>query len=261
MRKPIVAANWKMNTTKSEGMVLLDESLKRLKPFSGVEIVICPPVLYLDTASRVLSGSGIALGAQNMHQADQGAYTGEVSGPLLSSFGCQYVIVGHSERRQYFGETNADTNAKVKAVFKNGMTPILCVGESLAQRENNQTKQTIQLQLQEGLIDIRSELELGKDIVIAYEPIWAIGTGKVATPEMAQDVHQFIRDQLSELLSPEISQHTRIQYGGSVKPSNIDELFQEEDIDGALVGGASLNAADFSQIAKICNQRKEYIND
>lgn len=248
MRKPIIAGNWKMHKNKTESVVLASEIAKELGTWTQADIVLCPTFTNLDAVNQALVGSSIGLGAQNMHTESLGAYTGEISSTMLTSIGCNYVIIGHSERRQLFGETHSFINKKVIAALHAGLTPILCVGETLAERESNTTFSVISTQLKEGLASLTSAF-LGP-LVIAYEPVWAIGTGKVATPQEAQAVHAYIRQELAVLLGPHLADKIRIQYGGSVKPDNIQTLMQEPDIDGALVGGASLEASSFIPLVK-----------
>ncbi|HIH42685.1 TPA: triose-phosphate isomerase [Candidatus Woesearchaeota archaeon] len=239
-RIPLIAGNWKMNKTNSEAV----ELVKRLKVLvksikaNDCEIVVCPPFTALSDVAKELKGTNIYLGAQNLHFEDSGAFTGEVSAQMLKEIGCKYVIIGHSERRQLFGETNAAVNKKIFAALKQGLKPIVCVGETLSERERDKTKDVIKKQITESLANV----DVNK-IVLAYEPIWAIGTGKTATPEQAQEVHAFIRSLIK-------SESTRILYGGSVKPDNIKELMKQKDIDGTLVGGASLDAESFAKIVK-----------
>lgn len=244
MRKPIMAGNWKMYKTESEAV----DFAKNLKPLvAGVKdrtILICTPFPALSKVNDVLSGSNVALGAQNLYWEDEGAFTGEVSAPMLKAVGCTYVIIGHSERRQYFGETDATVNKKLMAALKHNLNAIVCVGETLEQREKNETFKVIEKQIREGLKSLVSGL--WSSVVIAYEPIWAIGTGKTATPAQAQEVHAFIRG----LLPKEVAQDVRILYGGSVKPENVKELMSQPDIDGGLVGGASLKVESFEKLVK-----------
>ncbi len=246
MRKPVIAGNWKMNKTKLESIKLVTE-LKNLLPRTvAVDIIVAPPFTALTYVFESISGSNIALAAQNCHWEDSGAYTGEISPPMLKDLGCSHVILGHSERRQYFGETDSSVNKKLKAVIRNDLIPIVCVGESLKERKKGETFRIVENQIKQGLADLTST-EFN-EIIIAYEPIWAIGTGETATPAQAQEVHQLIRKTLGELFGNKLAAETRIQYGGSVKPDNIAELMAQEDIDGALVGGASLEARSFAEI-------------
>ncbi|MBT6119838.1 triose-phosphate isomerase [bacterium] len=260
MRKPIIAANWKMNKTIKESQLFMQKFLFDYTPIS-CDIVICPPVTALSSVGSIISGSSysssIKLGTQNCHWEEKGAYTGEVSLPMLKEFSVNSVIIGHSERRQYFSETNQTVNKKLKAIYSQNLRPIFCIGESLEQREAGNTFTVLSTQLNEGLDDI--SITSGEDIVIAYEPIWAIGTGNVATPKQIQAVHSFIRETLSVLFSPSIASAIRIQYGGSVKPSNIESIMQLKDVDGALVGGASLEPDDFMSLIQIACKAKEQI--
>ncbi len=248
MRKIIIAGNWKLNKTIKEAIELVNGLKREVVDIDEVDIVVCPVYTALSEVGDILTDSHIKLGAQDVYWEDAGAFTGEVSAPLLKDVGVQYVIIGHSERRQYFGETDETVNKKIKAALAHGLTPIVCVGENLAQREANETLDVIRRQVQEGLKGLNAE-ELEK-MIIAYEPIWAIGTGKTATSEQAQEVHKFIRELLGQLAGKEIAEKIRIQYGGSVKPDNTRELVSQEDIDGALVGGASLKVDSFAAIIK-----------
>ena len=248
MRKPIIAGNWKLNKTSREAMVLVEELKRDLADVNGVDIVVCPPFTALESVSEALMESNIAVGAQNMYWTDSGAFTGEVSAPMLKDFGVQYVIVGHSERRQYFGETNETVNKRLRAALSHQMTPIVCVGENLAEREANKTFDIIKNHCEGSLAGLTAEE--AQKIVIAYEPVWAIGTGKTASPQQAQEVHAFIRQLLGKMFSADAAQTVRIQYGGSVTPENIASLISQPDIDGALVGGASLKAPSFAAIVK-----------
>ena len=235
-----------MYKTLKDGQELVVALRRDLFKIENVDIVVCPPYTLLAYLADALETSNIAVGGQNLYWQDEGAFTGEVSPVMLKDAGCRYVIIGHSERRQFFGETNENVNKKIKASLKNGLIPIVCVGENRQERESNNTFKVIESQIKGALVEISPEDML--KIVIAYEPVWAIGTGLTATPEQAQEVHKFIRDLLKELYQEEISSQIRIQYGGSVKPDNIAELISKPDVDGALVGGASLKADSFSQI-------------
>ncbi|HLD88352.1 MAG TPA: triose-phosphate isomerase [Candidatus Omnitrophota bacterium] len=246
MRTPIIAGNWKLNKTSREAIVLVEELKREVADLEGVDIVVCPPFTALESVSEALIETNIALGAQNVYWADSGAFTGEISAPMLKDFGVQYVIVGHSERRQYFGETDATVNKRLRAALAHGLTPIVCVGENLAEREAGKTFAVIQTHVQGSLAGLTFD-EVNK-IVVAYEPVWAIGTGKTATPSMAQEAHAFVRGLLAKIFNPDTAQSVRIQYGGSVTPENIAALISQPDIDGALVGGASLKAASFAAI-------------
>jgi triosephosphate isomerase (TIM) len=248
MRKPIIAGNWKMNKTVEESVDMVKNLLPLVQDIDDVDIVVCPTFTALYPVSEIIKGSSIKLGAQNMSNEDSGAFTGEISADMLKSSGCEYVIVGHSERREYNNESNELINKKIKKVISSGLLPILCVGEKLEQREAGITNDVVKEHVVEGLKDIDNNDIL--KIVIAYEPVWAIGTGKTATSEQAQEVHAFIRSILAELYDDQIAAQIRIQYGGSVKPSNVKELMANEDLDGALVGGASLDPESFEQLVK-----------
>lgn len=244
MRIPIIAGNWKMNNTISEGRQLI-EDIKALELNSDVEAVVCVPFTFLSEAKKLVKDTNIKLGAQNMHYENQGAFTGEISPYMLKEIGVDYVIIGHSERRQYFNETDESVNGKIKKALEVGIKPILCVGESLEERENSIHERVVKNQVLKGLMGIEAE-DL-KDLVIAYEPIWAIGTGKTASSDDANKMLSFIRGVVKEEFGP-IAEEVRLQYGGSVKPSNVSELMDKSDIDGALVGGASLKAEDFAAL-------------
>ncbi|MEA5078608.1 MAG: triose-phosphate isomerase [Anaerolineaceae bacterium] len=246
MRKPLVAGNWKMNKTVEQAKALVEELLPGLKAISDVEKVICPPFTSLQTLSGLLAGSGVGLGAQNLHWEASGAYTGEVSAQMVKEF-CEYVIIGHSERRAYFAETDETVNKKLKAALAIGLTPIVCIGETLAEYEAGSTQAVVAHQVKEGLKEI--DPAIAARIVVAYEPIWAIGTGKAATSEGANAVlRDSIRPALANLWGTDVAQQVRILYGGSVNAANAAEYFKMSDIDGALVGGASLKVADFTAI-------------
>jgi len=248
MRKPFIAGNWKMNLTTREAVTLAKKLVESLAGVTQVEIGIAPVYTVLPAVAAVVRGSNVQLLAQNLFWVDSGAYTGEVSGPMLKDAGCSHVIVGHSERRQHFGETDESVNKKLKAAFASGLVPIFCVGETLAEREQGRTFAVVERQVKGGLQDIPAT-DAAK-IVVAYEPIWAIGTGKTATPAQAQEVHAQIRSLLARLYGQELADQVRIQYGGSVKADNIAELMQQPDLDGALVGGASLKADSFTAIVR-----------
>jgi len=237
-----------MNSTPSEGMALIGELKSGLTGFDKVEVIIAPPFTHLYEAGEALKGSSIMLAAQNFFPKDSGAYTGEISVPMLKDIGCRYVIVGHSERRQYFGETDNSVNEKVVAALEHGITPIVCMGETLDERESGKALEVIKKQFTGGLKGLSGEDS--RNIMIAYEPVWAIGTGRTATDEQAQEVHSFIRDCFKELFGSESAASVRVLYGGSVKPDNIEGLMTQPDIDGALVGGASLKAESFIKIVK-----------
>jgi len=247
MRRKIIAGNWKMHNNLSDSQNLVTKLVNGLNNQTiNREVIICPPFTSLSEVSNLLNGTKIELGAQNMHFEDKGAFTGEVSSEMLKSVGCKYVILGHSERRTIFGETDEFINRKIKKALASGLTPIFCIGESLEQKENGSTNDIIERQVQEGIKGLNEE-EINK-IIIAYEPIWAIGTGKTATPEQAQEVHQFIRSILKETFSDKTAENIPILYGGSVKPNNAFDLLAKADIDGALVGGACLDAGSFIEI-------------
>lgn len=246
MRIPLIVGNWKMNLERQTGLELIRGLVERLPAERAFEVGVCPPFVYLDAIGAMLGGSSIGLGAQNMHHEDEGAFTGEVSGRMLRDIGCRYVLLGHSERRQLFGETNASVNRKTFAALGCGLTPIVCVGETLDERESGQTSTIIDQQIRGSLSGLTGEQAV--QLVIAYEPVWAIGTGRTATPEQAEQVHAQVRSLLAEIFGVEIAQSIRIQYGGSVKPDNAAELLGQPNIDGALVGGASLKADAFAAI-------------
>jgi triosephosphate isomerase len=246
-RTPLLAGNWKMWGTRSEAAALSTALTAVVGRTPGREVMIAPPFTALEVVRSVLDGSAIQLGAQNLHWEPKGAFTGEISASMLVEAGCTYVIIGHSERRQLFGETNETVNKRLHAALAAGLTPVVCVGETLQERDADATVQVVERQVVAGLAAI-SPTALAKS-VIAYEPVWAIGTGKTATPAQAQDVHRTIRDQLAKVVDQDTADRVRILYGGSVKPDNIDSLMAQPDVDGALVGGASLDAEEF---AKIC---------
>lgn len=247
-RKPIMAGNWKMHKNRAESAELAKALVAAVGTVTDVDVVICPVFTSLDATIDAVKGSNIEVGAQNCHFEEQGAFTGEISVNMLKEAGASYIIVGHSERRQYFNETDKDVNAKAKAIYKAGLTPIICVGETLQERESEQTATIITTQIKGCLADLPAENVAVS--VIAYEPVWAIGTGKTASKEQAQDVHALIRKLVGELYDPATAEAVRIQYGGSVKPANVRELMDQPDIDGALVGGAALDADSFAQIVK-----------
>ncbi|MFQ6057673.1 MAG: triose-phosphate isomerase [Anaerolineae bacterium] len=255
MRTPIIAGNWKMNKNLQEGMALVEEMTGPLEAIQGVEKVLCPPFILLPLLAERLKGTSIGLGAQNMHWEEKGAYTGEISPHMLQGL-CQYVILGHSERRQYFGETDEGVNRKIKAALAHGLIPIVCVGENLEQNEAGLTSQVVSGQVMAALEGLTAGEAQG--LIIAYEPIWAIGTGKAATGAGANAVIGLtIRGALAELYGEDTAQAVRVQYGGSVNPQNIAEFMTQPDIDGALVGGASLKAADFVAIVRQAARAKE----
>ncbi|MGK7379479.1 triose-phosphate isomerase [Planococcus sp. 1R117A] len=246
MRKPIIAGNWKMYKTLSEAKGFVEEVKGLVPDADKVDSVICAPALYLQQLVASTESSSLQIGAQTMHEEKEGAFTGEISAAQLADIKVKYVIIGHSERRQYFNETDQSVNKKVHAAFDNGLTPIMCVGETLEQREKGDTGSIVEAQVEAGLAGL-SEQQAGQ-LVIAYEPIWAIGTGKTATAQDANEVCGIIRDKVASLFNDGIAQQVRIQYGGSVKPANIEELLGMEHIDGALVGGASLEADSFVKL-------------
>ncbi|MBM4379755.1 MAG: triose-phosphate isomerase [Deltaproteobacteria bacterium] len=248
-RRPVVAGNWKMHKTAAEAQALARELRNALGVVRDqVEVVLAPPFTALYPVGKALEDSNLYLAAQNCHAEAQGAFTGEVSAPMLKDVGCRYVILGHSERRQLFGETDEGVNRKVKAVFAAGLLPIVCVGETLQEREGGRTLEVVSRQLAGGLAGL--DAAAAARAVIAYEPVWAIGTGKTATSAQAQEVHAHIRGWVAQAFGKEVAAAVRIQYGGSVKPDNAAELLGQPDVDGALVGGASLKAADFAAIVK-----------
>ncbi len=248
MRKPIIAGNWKMNNTIKAAVELVNGLKRELSNVETVDIVVCPAFTALSDVNELIMDSNIALGAQNIFWEEKGAFTGEIAPNMLVDAGCKYVIIGHSERRQYFAETNETVSKRIKAALSVGLKPIVCVGEVLAEREAGKTFDVIKDHVTGSLAGLSNDDM--RSIVLAYEPVWAIGTGKTATKEQAQEVHKYIRGLLKELFNDEVASETRIQYGGSVKPENIKELMSQEDLDGALVGGASLKIDSFSAIVK-----------
>lgn len=254
MRKKIVAGNWKMNLDYTAGLSLFSEIVNMVKDeISGEQqIVVCPPNLYVHSLSQLANQTpNVSVGAQNCHQAESGAYTGEVSASMLRSVGVEYVILGHSERRQYFGETDQLLAEKVKAVIKTGLKAIFCIGETLEERNSNSHFDVIKRQLSDGIFDLSAEDF--STLVLAYEPVWAIGTGVTASPEQAQEIHAFIRKEIEARYGDAVAENTTILYGGSCNPKNAPELFSQADIDGGLIGGASLKSRDFTDIAKVFN--------
>ncbi len=248
MRRPAVIANWKMNKTISEALQFVDECRKRFKEISidGVDVVVSPPFTAIKVVSDAIGGNNIGIAAQNLYWEEKGAYTGEVSASMLADSGCKYVIIGHSERRHYFGETDEGINKKIMRAIHSNLSPVFCVGETLQQREDEETFRVIREQVEKGLDGLSEEAV--STMLIAYEPVWAIGTGKNAAPEQVEEVHGFIRSILRETYGRSVSETVRILYGGSVTPENIGGLIKEHDIDGALVGGASLKAVSFVKI-------------
>ena len=245
-RRPFIAGNWKMNLNRADSVSLAGGVAEKVGTNSDVEVAVCPPACYLEAVVAATQGSAVGVGGQNMYHEPEGAFTGEIAGPMLLDIGCTYVILGHSERRQYFGETDENINIKLKAALSLGLIPIVCVGETLEQREGGQTLSVIQTQFSGCFSGISAD-DMAKT-VIAYEPVWAIGTGKTASPEQAEEVHSDLRKMIENQYTSQIAQQVRIQYGGSVKPSNAAELLSQPNIDGALVGGASLKVDDFIAI-------------
>ena len=246
MRKPVIAANWKMHKTLPEAKSFIEEIKNGLPSKDQVETVICAPALFLESLVSLAMNSNAGIGAQNMHYEEKGAFTGEISPVALENLGVQYVIIGHSERREMFNETDEAVNKKIAAAFKHHLIPILCVGETLQQRESGITNEFVANQVEKALAGLSNEQV--KKVVIAYEPIWAIGTGKSSTPQDANEVCSHIRSVVEKQFSPDVAFELRIQYGGSVKPENIKEYLEQADIDGALVGGASLETTSFLQL-------------
>lgn len=247
-RIPLLAGNWKMHTTRAEAEALACGIKAGVSGLQGREVLLAPPFTALETVLRATKNSGILVAAQNLHWEAKGAFTGEVSAAMLKDIGCTHVIVGHSERRQFFGDTDEWVCKKTAAALASGLTPIVCVGETLAQREAGAMQNVIETQVRQGLLGLDA-VAIGA-LVVAYEPVWAIGTGKVATPEQAQEVHALIRQLLAQIAGKEAADSCRILYGGSVKADNVDDLMRQPDIDGALVGGASLQVDSFVRIAR-----------
>ncbi len=247
LRKKIIAGNWKMNKTTADAASLAEGLKLELGDCLDVDIVLCPPFTALSAVSGIIDDCHMKLGAQDMHWESEGAYTGEISSGMLRDLYCNYVILGHSERRAYFGETNETVNKKVKAAIAATLIPIVCVGETLEQRESGTTEAVVRDQVENSLAGLDDDLA---KIVVAYEPVWAIGTGLTATPDQAQDVHAFIRKLLAEIGGSDIADGVRIQYGGSMKPANAAELLEKQDIDGGLIGGAALDVRSFAEIVK-----------
>ena len=247
-RLPFIAGNWKMNKTVGEALDLVRDLKAAISGVKDVEVAIAPPFTALDAVRKELEGFSIRLAAQNLYWEEKGAFTGEISPPMVKEVGCHYVIIGHSERRQFFGETDETVNRRIHAALPQGLKVIFCIGETLKEREEGKTFSVIERQIEGGLKGLGGK-EM-TNMVIAYEPVWAIGTGKTATPEQAEEVHGFIRGKLEKLFSREVSEEIRIQYGGSVTPENIKGLMSQPNIDGALVGGASLKVESFSKIVR-----------
>ncbi len=254
MRRFLIAGNWKMNCGPKETSTLLQDIKDIIEEMpDAVDGLVCPPIISLTTASVELQDfGGLELGAQNVHSEDNGAFTGEVSTEMLREVNCEYVILGHSERRQYFGETDKTVNAKVNKALNDEIKPVICVGESLEQRKANEHKLRVKKQVQAALIGV--EVEDASSLVIAYEPIWAIGTGETATPDQAQEMHKMIREEVADLYSDDTANQVRILYGGSMKPHNAEELLEQPDVDGGLIGGASLKADSFTDIIHIADE-------
>ena len=249
MRRKIVAGNWKMNKTGEEAASFARELKVKTLNINKTEIIVCPPFTALSSVTEITKGSRVKVGAQNVHWEPSGAYTGEISAEMIEAAGCSHVIIGHSERRQYFGETNQSVNKKIKQSLSTSLLLIVCIGETLQQREAGQTKSVVESQIREGLDGLSAEQM--KRIVLAYEPVWAIGTGVTATPEQAEEVHQFIRELIEKIFNSKVAEAVQILYGGSVKPENIEELLSLQNIDGGLIGGASLKVGSFVEMIKI----------
>lgn len=253
-RKKLVAGNWKMNKTVADAQKLADGIKDELAECRAVDVVLCPPFTALKAVSEVIDATSIKLGAQNMHWEASGAYTGEISGAMLRDLYCHYVILGHSERRTYFGETNEVVNRKVKAALGAKLTPIVCVGETLQERDSGRMQEVVASQLEHSLADLG---EFVADLIVAYEPVWAIGTGRTATPEQAQEMHAFIRATIAKMAGAETAARLRILYGGSMKPDNAAGLMALPDIDGGLIGGASLETRAFVEIVRAAIPKRE----
>lgn len=252
-RKYLIAGNWKMNKNAAEAVELVSEIHEKVGRDTDVAVAVCPPFTALESVAQVIEDSNIQLGAQNMYHEASGAYTGEISAEMLRHFFCTYVILGHSERRTYFDENDEFVNKKVVAALQNSLKPILCVGETLEEREAERTLEVVERQVRGGLVGV--DEESAENLVIAYEPVWAIGTGKTATPEMAQEVHAEIRRMLVDLFGKSVASRIRILYGGSMKPDNASDLMDQPDIDGGLIGGASLEARPFVQLVEIAHKK------
>ena len=245
-RRPLIAGNWKMHATRGDALALIDGIREAAAGVRDREVLVAPPYTALESVARALADTAIGLAGQNLHWEPKGAFTGEIAGEMLKDVGCTYVLIGHSERRQSFGETNETVRQKIEAALRAGLKPLVCIGETLREREGGNTLPVIERQVRDGLAEFGRDILRG--LTIAYEPVWAIGTGKTAAPEQAQEVHAAIRALLRELAGDSGGEAMRILYGGSVKPDNIDALMAQPDIDGALVGGACLDAASFSRI-------------
>jgi triosephosphate isomerase len=251
MRKPFVAGNWKMNTTAAEAVELAAAVAKDAAKVQG-DLAVCPPFVYLQAVAKAVKGSAVAVGAQDLYFEPKGAFTGEISAAMLKDVGCRFVIVGHSERRHVLGEKDELINKKLQAALAAGLDPILCVGETMEERDASQTLAVVERHVRKGLAGVSADG--ARRVTVAYEPVWAIGTGRNATPEQAQEVHRKIRRLLAEMYDPSLADALRIQYGGSVKPENAAEIMAQPDVDGALVGGASLKADSFLAIAAAANR-------
>ena len=245
-RKSVIAGNWKMNMTPSEAVSLVNELIPAVEGKNGADIIVCVPFVDIPAVVEATRGTNIKVGAQNVHFKANGAYTGEISAAMLKECGVEYVVIGHSERRQYFGETDETVNLRLKAALEAGLTPILCVGELLTERDQGITAETVSLQTKIALLDVSAEDV--KNVIIAYEPVWAIGTGRTATSEQADEVCGIIRKVLADKYGKDVSEAVTIQYGGSMKPDNAAELLSKYNVDGGLIGGASLKACDFTAI-------------
>lgn len=247
-RRMVIGGNWKMYKTPSEAVATAKVLKMKLINVRDVDVIVCPPFIDIVPVRDILKDSHIRVGGQNLHWEREGAFTGEISAQMLKDAGCEYVIVGHSERRHIFGESDQAINRKLRRALESGLRPIFCIGETLDERKAGQTEKVLARQVRNGLVEVN--LSRADDLVVAYEPVWAIGTGENATPEQAQEAHRFVRQLLEELFGRETAATMRIQYGGSVKPANAAELMQQEDVDGALVGGASLDPESFAAIVK-----------
>lgn len=254
MRKPFLAGNWKMNTNGTGSVDLVSSIVRTLEDITTVDVAVCPPFVYLQSVAKALSSSNIALGAQNVYFKGKGAFTGEISCQMLKDVCCTYVIIGHSERRHVMGETDELINQKINAAISGGLLPIFCVGELLEERESGRTEEVVSVQIKKGLSGISKEKI--EAVTIAYEPVWAIGTGKTALPKQAQEVHEMIRGLIGQMYDKAIAENIRIQYGGSAKPANTAELMRCPDVDGLLIGGASLKANDFAAMVRTVAEMK-----
>ncbi len=253
-KRPVMAANWKMNLSLDEARDLILSIKQDVPNFPDVEVILAPPFTTLHLAKELVSGTGILIAGQNMHWETRGAYTGEISPAMLKEAGCSHVILGHSERRQLFYETNEVINKKIRRALEHGLKPIICIGETLKQRKGKKTFDVLEKQLNESIVPSVQESAPPSDLILAYEPVWAIGTGKTASPEQAQEVHQFIRNWIKEFFGPPLAESLIILYGGSVKPENIKSIMAQPDINGALIGGASLKAHSFLSMISACSK-------